>query len=42
MAEILDLQESADETPQEEKASNVSWRWCRNSYFSLALCFVKQ
>lgn len=42
MAEILDLQNEPQETPKEEKASNISLRWCRNSYISLALCFVKQ
>ncbi|QIK72335.1 SapB/AmfS family lantipeptide [Propioniciclava coleopterorum] len=42
MAEILDLQDGEQETPREEKASNISLRWCRNSYISVALCFVKQ
>lgn len=41
MAEILDLQDGNTDAPQEEKASNISLRWCRNSYISLALCFVK-
>lgn len=41
MAEVLDLQEGGEETPNEEKASKVSLRYCRNSYISLALCFVK-
>lgn len=41
MAEILDLQEGAEEAPQGEKASKFSLRWCRNSYISLAICFVK-
>ncbi|WP_269778949.1 SapB/AmfS family lanthipeptide [Propioniciclava soli] len=41
MAEILDLQDGAEDAPQEEKASRLSLRFCRNSYISLALCFVK-
>ncbi|MFT4297077.1 MAG: hypothetical protein QM582_16875 [Micropruina sp.] len=42
MAEILSMQEQPQEAPQEEKKSNISLRWCRNSYISVALCFVKQ
>lgn len=42
MAETLALQtEEPDETPGSEKASRLSIRWCRNSYISVAICFVK-
>jgi hypothetical protein len=42
MAEILALQtEDPDETPGQEKASRLSIKWCRNSYVSVAICFVK-
>ena len=42
MAEVLNMQEQPQESPQEEKKSNISLRICRNSYLSVALCFVKQ
>lgn len=41
MAEILNMQEGQPETPREEKASNKSWGFCRNSYQSWAFCIVK-
>lgn len=42
MAEILELQaQDPEDTPGDDKASRVSWRWCSNSYVSVAICFVK-
>lgn len=42
MADVLNMQDG-DQTPAEEKASNVSvlWRACHNSYISVSLCMVK-
>lgn len=39
MAEIIDMQNDEVETPDEEKASNVSYYFCRNSYRSERFCF---
>ncbi len=39
MAEIIDLQNEGAETPEEEKASNVSYAFCRNSYRSEYWCW---
>lgn len=41
MADILDMQFDSVDAPAEEKASKVSLRWCRNSFVSVVLCFVK-
>lgn len=41
MAEILNLQDAYDNTPDEEKASRWSIAACRNSYVSLVACWVK-
>ena len=39
MADILGLQEQEpDETPGPDKASRMSWRFCRNSYISIIAC----
>lgn len=41
MADILDMQNDDEqpETPEEEKASHVSYGFCRNSYTSQYLCW---
>ncbi len=40
MSEIVDLQCSTEpESPDEEKASNVSYVACRNSFHSQAWCW---
>ena len=42
MGEILDLQNhEPEETPAPEKGSYISLRICRNSFVSVAGCFVK-
>lgn len=45
MANVLDLQERSnpnpDETPEEEKSSAISLRWCYKSYISIALCAAR-
>ncbi len=42
MADILDLQDQEpEETPDSDKGSRLSIRACRNSYISVAFCFVK-
>lgn len=41
MADILNLQDEYPDVPREEKASNQSWGFCRNSYRSYAFCLVK-
>lgn len=38
MADVIDLQEESPELPGEEKASNVSYVACNNSYHSQAFC----
>lgn len=39
MADILGLQEQEpDETPGPDKASRVSWKFCKNSYISVIAC----
>lgn len=39
MAEIIEMQESDPEVPGEEKASNVSYAACHNSFQSQMLCW---
>lgn len=39
MPEILDLQDRDNDSPDEEKASNVSYVACNNSYTSQAWCW---
>lgn len=39
MADIIDLQGNEPETPAEEKASNVSKAFCRNSGKSEFFCW---
>ncbi|MFT4297078.1 MAG: hypothetical protein QM582_16880 [Micropruina sp.] len=39
MADIIDLQDGEIDTPKEEKASNVSNAFCRNSYRSEYFCW---
>ncbi len=39
MADVVSLQWEDQESPDEEKASNVSYMACRNSYQSQALCW---
>ncbi|MFZ2261741.1 hypothetical protein EDD41_2037 [Luteococcus japonicus] len=41
MTNVLAMQASEVETPEQEKASMVSVRWCRNSYVSVVLCIKK-
>ncbi|WP_269778948.1 hypothetical protein [Propioniciclava soli] len=41
MADVIDLQEAWDNTPQEEKASNYSLALCHKSYKSWVACWVK-
>lgn len=39
MAEIIDMQGKDPDVPEEEKASNVSYWACHNSYVSQTLCW---
>ncbi|WP_284690962.1 hypothetical protein [Propioniciclava coleopterorum] len=39
MADIIDLQAGDEQVPGEEKASHVSYAFCRNSYKSQAWCW---
>ena len=42
MANVLDMQDEPQESPGTEKASNISlYRWCRNSFVSVSVCFQK-
>lgn len=41
MSDVIGLQAEMDATPEEEKASRISVAICRNSYRSIAVCFVK-
>ena len=42
MADVLDMQDEPQESPGTEKASNISlYRWCRNSFVSVSVCFQK-
>jgi len=41
MADILDLQRSYDETPDDEKASRISIVLCTGSNVSLFVCYAK-
>ena len=42
MANILELQSAhTDETPEADKKSKISIRWCNNSKISIAICWVK-
>lgn len=39
MVDVIRLQEREPDAPEEEKASNVSYSVCNNSYQSQAFCF---
>lgn len=39
MSEVFDMQDQDPDAPREEKASNVSYVACNNSYQSQAWCW---
>lgn len=39
MSEVIDLQGEEPDVPDEEKASNVSYTACNNSFTSQAFCW---
>lgn len=39
MEDVMDMQHHDPETPDEEKASNISYTACHNSFQSQALCW---
>ena len=42
MSNILEMQSfDTEQTPEADKKSKVSIRWCNNSKISLALCWIK-